>query len=165
MAGHALFFYYSARFVRSQYNFDTTRQTAWIAESLAKEPVPSVRLRPPKSASLNDVRRLHSENCLLALQTGQSLDNSNSSKTTWDSGLPPMALSTIGGVLAAGKAATRDGVASYLATGFLHGKRDKDDGFCTLYGLLTSENKMMMRVYNYRKQNPLCSHFLSQPFW
>ena len=132
MADHAL--YYSDRFVLSKDNFDTTRKAAWIAESLAKEPVPGVRLCPPTSASLNDARRVHSENYLQALRTGQPGATASSSKITWDSGVLPMALSAWANV-GGGKAARRDGVAGCLASGFHHAKRDQGDGFCTLNGL------------------------------
>jgi acetoin utilization deacetylase AcuC-like enzyme len=133
MADHVL--YYSNQFVLSKDNFDTTRKAAWIAESLAKNPVSGVRLCLPKPVSLNDARRVHSENYLQALKTGQPVENASSSKIAWDSGVLTMALSACGGMLEAGKTALRDGVAGCLASGFHHAKRDRGDGFCTLNGL------------------------------
>jgi acetoin utilization deacetylase AcuC-like enzyme len=133
MADHAV--YFSDKFVLSRDAFDTTRKAAWIAASLDKDPIPGVRLCSPKSATLADARRVHSENYLRALQTGQPAELASSSKINWDDGVLPMTLSACGGILAAGKAAQRDGVAGCLASGFHHAKRDRGDGFCTLNGL------------------------------
>jgi hypothetical protein len=44
MADHAL--YYSDLFVMSKDNFDTSRQAAWVADSLANEPVPPPSTMP-----------------------------------------------------------------------------------------------------------------------
>ncbi len=140
MADHAL--YYSDQFVLSKDNFDTTRKAAWIAASLDKDPIPGVRLSSPKSSTLADARRVHSEIYLQTLQTGQPVATANSSKINWDSGVLPMALSACGGMLAAGKSARRDGVAGCLASGFHHAKRDRGDGFCTLNGLAITAHAM-----------------------
>ena len=133
MADHAV--YFSDTFVLSQDAFDTTRKAAWIAASLDKHPIPGVRLCSPKSATLAEARRVHSEQYLRALKTGQPAALASSSKINWDAGVLPMALSACGGMLAAGKAARRDGVAGCLASGFHHAKADRGDGFCTLNGL------------------------------
>ena len=133
MADHAV--YYSDQFVLSKDDFDTTRKAAWIAESLAQEPIPGVQLLSPKSATLDDARRVHSENYLRVLQTGQPVETANSSKINWDPGVLPMVLSACGGMLAAGKFARRAGASGCLASGFHHAKRERGDGFCTLNGL------------------------------
>jgi acetoin utilization deacetylase AcuC-like enzyme len=140
MADHAV--YYSDRFGLSKDNFDTTRKAAWIAKSLVNEPIPGVRLCPPKSASLNDALRVHSENYLQALRTGRPIEIASSSKIAWDPGMLPMALSACGGMLEAGKAALRDGVAGCLASGFHHARHDRGDAFCTLNGLAISAHAL-----------------------
>jgi hypothetical protein len=85
MADYAL--YYSGQFVLSKDKYDPTGKAAWIAELLAKNPVPGVRLCSPKPTSLNNASCVHSENYLLAMQTGQPVETANSSKITWDPGL------------------------------------------------------------------------------
>ena len=133
MADHAV--YFSDKFVLSRDAFDTTRKAAWVAASLEKEPIPGVRLCAPKSATLADARRVHSENYLRALQTGLPAELANSSKINWDAGVLPMALSACGGMLAAARTALHDGAAGCLASGFHHAKHGRGDGFCTLNGL------------------------------
>jgi acetoin utilization deacetylase AcuC-like enzyme len=133
MGQHAL--YYSDRFVLSKDNFDTTRKAAWIAASLDKDPIPGVRLCSPKSATPADASRVHSENYLQALKTGQPGELANSAKIAWDTELLPMALNACGGMLTAGRLALKDGVSGCLASGFHHAKRDRGDGFCILNGL------------------------------
>ena len=133
MSPHAL--YYSDRFVLSQDRFDTTRKAAWMAEALARKPIPGVRLLSPPSATWQDARRVHSEIYLQTLKTGQPASVAQASRIAWDPGVLPMALSACGGMIAAGKAARKDGVAGCLASGFHHAKRDQGDGFCTLNGL------------------------------
>ena len=132
--GHCVV-YYNDRFGLSKDNFDTTRKALWIAESTSKEPMPGARLMSPKAVTLNDARLVHSEGYLRALQTGEPEQIANSSKISWDSKVLRMALNACGGMLAAGKAALRDGVAGCLASGFHHAKRDRGEGFCILNGL------------------------------
>ena len=140
MGQHAV--YYSDGFVLSKDSFDTTRKAAWIAESLVKDPIPGVQLRPPKPATLDDARRVHSEGYLAALKKGKPIEIANSAKIDWDPGLLPMALSTCGGMLAAGRTALKDGVSGCLASGFHHAKRDRGDGFCTLNGLAIAAHSL-----------------------
>lgn len=127
--------FYSEQFVLAKDGFDTTRKAAWVAESLARNPVPGVRLASPGSATLAEARRIHSDPYLRALQTGQPADLANSSRIQWDPGVLPMALSACGGLLAAGRTALRNGSAGCLASGFHHARHECGDAFCTLNGL------------------------------
>ena len=133
MAASAL--YYSDKFVLAQDSFDTTRKAGWIADSLAKQPIPNVCLLPPRPATEDQVLRVHSPAYLAALRTGQPRETARASQLGWDAGVLPMALRVCGGMMDAGKAALRDGVAGTLASGFHHAKRDRGAGFCTLNGL------------------------------
>jgi acetoin utilization deacetylase AcuC-like enzyme len=133
MAASAL--YYSEQFVLAKDGFDTTRKAAWIADSLAKQPIPDVRILPASPVTEAQVLRVHSSAYLAALRTGQPRATATASQLGWDAGVLPMALHVCGGMMDAGKAALRDGAAGTLASGFHHAKRDRGDGFCTLNGL------------------------------
>lgn len=127
--------YYSDKFVLAKEGFDTTRKAAWIADSLAKRPLPNVRIVPPIPVTEAEVLGVHSPAYLAALRTGEPLATATSSTLAWDSGTLTMALHVCGGVMAAGKAAFRDGVSGTLASGLHHAKRERGAGFCTLNGL------------------------------
>ncbi len=127
--------YYSDKFVLAKHSFDTTRKAAWIAVSLAKQPIPNVRILPTRPVTEAQVLRVHSSAYLEALRTGQPREIAIASQLDWDAGVLTMALHACGGMMDAGKAALRDGVAGTLASGFHHAKRGSGAGFCTLNGL------------------------------
>jgi acetoin utilization deacetylase AcuC-like enzyme len=133
MAASAL--YYSDRFVLTKDGFDTTRKAAWIGDSLAKHPIPNVRLLPPNPVTEAQVLSVHSPAYLEIIRTGRPRKAATASQLDWDSGVLPMALHVCGGMMDASKAALQDGVAGTLASGFHHAKRDRGAGFCTLNGL------------------------------
>ena len=133
MPAHAL--YYGDQFVLAKESFDTTRKAAWIADSLASHPIPNIRVLSPRAATEVQALRVHSPAYLNALRTGEPRSVATSSTLAWDAGTLTMALNVCGGMLDAGKAALRDGVAGTLASGFHHAKRDSGAGFCTLNGL------------------------------
>lgn len=62
--------YYSDKFVLAKDGFDTTRKAAWIADSLAKQPIPNVRLLRPHPVTEAQVLRVHSPAYLETLRTG-----------------------------------------------------------------------------------------------
>ena len=127
--------YHSDQFVLAKVGFDTTRKAAWIAESLVKHPIPNVRILPPRPVTEAEALRVHAPAYLEALRTGEPRALATASLLPWDSGILTMALHVCGGVLDAGRAALRDGVAGTLASGLHHSKRDGGAGFCTLNGL------------------------------
>ena len=133
MAASAL--YYSDKFVLAKDDFDTTRKAAWIAESLLKQPISNIHLVPPSPVTEAEVLRVHSSDYLETLRTGQPCEIATGSQLAWDSGVLTMALHACGGMMDAGRAALKDGVAGTLASGFHHAKRDRGAGFCTLNGL------------------------------
>ena len=127
--------FYSDKFVLAKDSFDTTRKAAWIADSLAKQPISNVRVLPPHLVTEAQVLRAHSPAYVETLRTGKPRETATASQLNWDAGVLTMALHVCGGMMDAGKAALRDGVAGTLASGFHHAKRDRGAGFCTLNGL------------------------------
>ena len=127
--------YYSDKFVLAKDGFDTTRKAAWIADSLAKQPISNLSVLAPRPVTQAQVLRVHSPAYLETLRTGQPRGAATASQLGWDAGVLTMALHVCGGMMDAGKAALRNGVAGTLARGFHHAKRDRGAGFCTLNGL------------------------------
>lgn len=133
MAASAL--YYSDKFVLAEDSFDTTRKAGWIADSLASDPIPNIHVLPPRAITEAQGLRVHSPAYLATLRTGEPHETATASQLGWDSEVLTMALHVCGGMMDAGIAALKDGVAGTLASGFHHAKRDKGAGFCTLNGL------------------------------
>ena len=133
MGRHAV--YYSEKFVMSNDSFDTTRKAVWVAASLAKNPIAGVVLNEPTPITPKDAATVHAQTYLDAIKTGLPIELANSPNIAWDKNALDRALSTCGGMLAAGKSALKDGVAGCLASGFHHAKRDRGQGYCTLNGL------------------------------
>ena len=127
--------YYSDDFVLSKDNFDTTRKAGWVAEDLINNPLPGVLLDEPRKASMKEVSQVHSEDYLAALKIGLPADLANSANIAWDKQTYSRALSTCGGMLAAGRSALKSGVSGCLGSGFHHARRDQGSGYCTLNGL------------------------------
>lgn len=130
--------YYSADFVLSRDEFDTTRKAAWVADSLIKKPLAGVFLQEPPQASMREVLQVHSEDYLTALKMGFPASVANSANIAWDKHTLKRALSTCGGMLTAGKSALKCGSSGCLASGFHHARRDQGGGYCTLNGLAVS---------------------------
>lgn len=138
MVGAGYNLYYSQDFVLSQDKFDTTRKAGWVADSLIKSQIPGVLLAEPPPASMDEVSQVHSAEYLAALKMGFPAALANSANIAWDKYTYNRALSTCGGMLAAGKSALECGVSGCLASGFHHARRNQGAGYCTLNGLAVS---------------------------
>ena len=130
--------YYSADFVLSQDEFDTTRKAGWVADSLIKNQIPGVLLAEPPPASADEVSQVHTAKYLSSIKMGFPTDLANSADIAWDKETFNRVLSTCGGMLAAGRSALKSGVSGCLASGFHHARRDEGCGYCTLNGLAIS---------------------------
>ena len=130
--------YYSADFVLSQDEFDTTRKAGWVADSLIKNQIPGVLLAEPPPASADEVSQVHTAEYLSTIKMGFPADLANSANIAWDKNTLNRALSTCGGMMAASRSAMKSGVSGCLASGFHHARRDQGRGYCTLNGLAVS---------------------------
>ena len=128
--------FFSPQYVLAAHSFDTTRKAAWIAESLRLAPIPGVEVLAPEALTPDQVAAVHDPAYVDAVRTGRSRGLATSMGFVWDPGLWPMVLSSNGGVVAAARAALRDGVAGSLSSGLHHARFDHGAGFCTFNGLV-----------------------------
>ena len=128
--------YYSSSYVRSEYSFDTTRKSSWIAQSLSESPIEGFELVEPEPLSQEQVESVHAREYVEAIRTGQPRGLAESQGFAWDPGLWPMVLASNGGAVAAALAALEHGVAGSLSSGLHHARRDRGFGFCTFNGLV-----------------------------
>jgi acetoin utilization deacetylase AcuC-like enzyme len=128
--------YYSPDYVLAGYSFDTTRKAAWLADSLAADPIPGVDRIAPASLTDQEIATVHDPAYVAAVRTGLPPDLAESQGFVWDPGLWPMVCASNGGAVAAARAALQDGVAGSLSSGLHHARRAHGAGFCTFNGLV-----------------------------
>lgn len=127
--------FYSDTYASTDYSFDTTRKSKWIADSLVASPVAGVRLVEPESLAAATVAETHSLEYVEAIRTGEPWSVASSHGFRWCEGLFPAVLASNGGLVAAVKAAMEDGISGTLSSGMHHARRDAGLGFCTFNGL------------------------------
>lgn len=128
--------FYSPDYVLAQHSFDTTRKAGWVAESLARDPIPGWELIAPAPLDEAALCAVHDPAYVAAVRTGRPVDLAESQGFAWDPGLWPMVRASNGGAVAAALAALRDGVAGSLSSGLHHARRGQGAGFCTFNGLV-----------------------------
>jgi acetoin utilization deacetylase AcuC-like enzyme len=128
--------FYSPAYVLAGYAFDTTRKSAWIAESLAQDPIPGAEIAAPAALTAAEVEAVHDPTYVAAVRSGQPRALAESQGFRWDAGLWPMVLASNGGAVAAARAALEAGVAGSLSSGLHHARRDHGAGYCTFNGLV-----------------------------
>lgn len=128
--------FYSPEYTGSAHAFETTRKAAWVAESLATEPVGGVVMMEPEPLTVAAVREIHTPDYVEAVRFGEPLNLAQSQGFPWDPSLWPMVLSSNGGMVAAALAALEDGVAGSLSSGLHHARRHRGHGYCTFNGLV-----------------------------
>lgn len=107
-----------------------------VAKRLATNP--DVELVEPIPATLTDILRVHSQDYVKAVQTGEPRPLAESQKFPWSPQLLPSVLLTNGAVIAASRQALQDGYSAALASGFHHSHRERGEGFCTFNGLVVA---------------------------
>jgi acetoin utilization deacetylase AcuC-like enzyme len=127
--------FYSPIYAGSDYAFDTTRKSRWIAESLLQAPISGIVLEEPVPLEAEQLKRVHDPTYVEAVRTGSPKDLAESQGFVWDAKLWPMVLASNGGVVAAARAALGDGVAGSLSSGLHHARAARGAGFCTFNGL------------------------------
>lgn len=127
--------FYSEEYVGAAMSFETTRKARWIADSLAADPIPGLRLTPNAPLRVADLERVHAPAYVAAVRTGVPRALAESQGFSWDPQLWSMVLASNGGAVAAALAALRSGRAGALASGLHHARRAHGAGFCTFNGL------------------------------
>jgi acetoin utilization deacetylase AcuC-like enzyme len=97
-----------------------------------------VKLVRPAPVTDVDLRRVHTEEYIEAVKTGEPRALAQSQKFPWSPELFPSVCLTGGGCLAAARQALRDGVSAALVSGFHHAGADHGEGFCTFNGLIVT---------------------------
>ena len=84
--------YYDQAYTGSAFAFDTTRKAAWVADSLAADPIAGIRLVAPESSRWDQVAQVHALAYVQAIRTGEPRDLAQSQKLRWGRWCwPPMA--------------------------------------------------------------------------
>lgn len=128
--------FYSPDYVGAAHAFDTTRKSAWIAESLRGDRIPGVELVRPRPLTDAQLAGVHDPGYIDAVTTGDPLALAESQGFDWDPGLATAVRASTGGAVEAALAALRDGVAGSLSSGLHHARRAAGAGFCTYNGLV-----------------------------
>lgn len=140
---HKLF--YSAEYCWASHATDTTRKSSWIADSLKSSPIDGVEVLCPELARRDEILAVHSEQYVNAIESGQPSDLANSTGIPWCRDVYDAVLSSTGGVVAAARAASTDGVAGSLSSGLHHARQDRGSGFCTFNGLVIAARDAVRR--------------------
>jgi acetoin utilization deacetylase AcuC-like enzyme len=135
--------FYSPQYVGSGYSFDTTRKARWVADSLAKSPIPNIELVEPTPLTREMVTAVHDPDYVRAIETGKPRSLAESQGFEWDAGLWPMVLASNGGAVAAALAAFEHGIAGSLSSGLHHARYGCGAGFCTFNGLVLAANAVL----------------------
>ena len=133
--------FYSKDYTASEYAFDTTRKSRWIADSLTDDPIPGIVLREPEPLSADEIAAVHDRSYVEAVRTGSPFHLSMSQGFDWDPGLWTMVRASNGGAVEAALYALHSGGgAGSLSSGLHHATRGHGAGFCTFNGLALAVN-------------------------
>ena len=135
--------FYSPTYAGSDYAFDTTRKSRWIAESLAQCPINGIELVEPTPLRAEQIAQIHDPKYVEAVRTGNPKDLAESQGFVWDQNVWPMVLASNGGVVAAATAALSDRVAGSLSSGLHHARANRGVGFCTFNGLVIAAKEVL----------------------
>jgi acetoin utilization deacetylase AcuC-like enzyme len=119
------------------------RKFALVAERLRGDP--SADFHQPAPVPMEDLRRVHTEAYIRAIETGEPRSLAEEQKFPWSDKLFPAVRLTNGGVLAAAEQALETGLAAALASGFHHAHGDHGEGFCTFNGLIVALDALKAR--------------------
>jgi len=127
--------YYSADYSASDFEIETSRKAAWIAESLRSDAIDGVELIAPVSLTNDQILEVHDAQYIAAIKTGEPKSLSESQGFAWDSKLWRMVTASNGGAVSAALQAMKHGIAGSLSSGMHHAQRDRGAAFCTFNGL------------------------------
>lgn len=134
-AGQRLQVFHSDRFNDTGIGFDTLVKADAVAATIRGTTASEVELVEPRSASLEELARVHDVPYLDALVTGDPADLASSNGIGWDERLLAAAASSTGGLRDAALASLGAGVAGSTSSGLHHARRARGEGYCTLNGL------------------------------
>lgn len=135
--------FYSPEYAAAGISFDTTRKSAWIADSLASNPVPGVEVVAPAPLNFTEISTHHDPVYTKSVRRGEPKHLAESQGFKWDPGLWTAVTASNGGMIAAACAALSDGISGSLSSGMHHAQRDRGAGFCTFNGLVLAAMKIL----------------------
>lgn len=112
-----------------------------VREAIEAEGLP-VAFHEPAPVTDEQLRRVHSEEYVRAIRTGEPLDLAQSQKFPWSAALGEAVRWTNGGCIEALRAALSQGIAGNLASGFHHSHARRGEGYCTFNGLIVAAEQM-----------------------
>jgi acetoin utilization deacetylase AcuC-like enzyme len=127
--------YYSTDYVRAKHDFDTTRKSQWIADSLETNPILNVRLAVPKPATEQELNTIHDPLYVSAVKTGKPRRLAESQGFAWDECLYEAVCASTGGAVSAAIGALYQKVSGSLSSGLHHARKARGRGNCTFNGL------------------------------
>ena len=128
--------YYSPAYAAAGEAFDTTRKSAWIAESLADHPIPKVQLVEPVSMTAEQIAQRHTWEYVRAVREGKPRALATSNGFNWDPQMWTAVCAPNGGAMAAAHDALLNcRHAGSLSSGLHHARTEHAAGFCTFNGL------------------------------
>jgi acetoin utilization deacetylase AcuC-like enzyme len=136
---HILSIFVNPDFYASNYEFDTTRKSKDIVDSLLLSPIPGVELIDPINyyeEAEKIISSIHSPEYVSAVRTGKPRALAQSSSFTWDKDIYTMARAHVAGMVAAAiSALMTGGRVGSLSSGMHHSSFGSGSGFCTFNGL------------------------------
>ena len=135
--------FYSEDYVASEFDFDTTRKAAQVADWVRARPDLDIDIVAPASVNARDLEIAHSHDYIEAVRTGEPRSLAESQGFTWGPKLWTSATASTGGVIEAAYAALADGVSGTLSSGLHHARRDCGVGFCTFNGLAVAAQTLL----------------------
>jgi len=128
--------FFSHEYVSAGYSFETTRKSAWVADSLERSAISGVQIVEPSPLGGRQLAEVHDVEYVRAVKEGEPRALAESQGFVWDRGLWRMVCASTGGVVAAALAALDEGVSGSLSSGLHHARYDRGAGFCTFNGLV-----------------------------
>jgi acetoin utilization deacetylase AcuC-like enzyme len=128
--------FYSKAYIEAGTDFDTTRKSGWINDSLIADPIEGIQVVAPTPLTVKQLCEVHSPVYVNALRTGFPRELASSAGFGWDEGFFRAICASNGGVVAAALSALKSGgFAGSLSSGLHHASYNSGNGFCALNGL------------------------------
>ena len=128
--------YYSESYCASEHAFDTTRKSAFIAQSLRDDPIAGVELVAPTPLTFEELTQVHAPDYVRAVETGTPRHLAESNNFPWDPNLWEMVRASNGGVVAAALDCLENRAAGSLSSRLHHAHYECGTAFCTFNGLV-----------------------------
>lgn len=135
--------FYEPAYISSEHDFDTTRKSGWIADSLRLRPIPGVEVAAPQPLTQAQLLLAHTGEYVEAVRAGEPSSLAESQGFEWNPNTWGSAVASNGGVLSAARAALTDGVAGSLSSGLHHAKAGHGAAFCTFNGLVVAAKTLL----------------------